>query len=114
MAHLLRQADLTLNTKQNEAMVSQNLGISNLRLSNVIPARMSIKNLPTLEESCHKALLDYTQEGENNHSCAKSIRENNFNNYLLLTRKPVRIRVDMRRNVKISKENKKASCSITL
>ena len=64
--------------KQNEATVSQNLGISNLRLSYVIPARMSIKNLPTLEVSFHKALLDYTQEGENNNSCAKSIRENNF------------------------------------
>lgn len=39
---------------------------------------MSVKNLPTLEASFHKALLDYTQEGENNNSCAKSIRENNF------------------------------------
>ena len=39
---------------------------------------MSIKNPPTLEASAHKALLDYTEEGENKNSCTKSIRENNF------------------------------------
>lgn len=80
--------------------MSQNLGISNLRLSYVIPARMSIKNLPTSEASFHT-------EGDNNNSCAKSIRETAFNNYLALTRKPVRIRFSMGRNVKIREKKKK-------
>lgn len=62
----------------NEAMPSQNAGISNLRLSYVTPARMSIKNLTALEVSFHKALLDCAQEGEKSDSCAKTIRANNL------------------------------------
>lgn len=96
---------------QNEAIVSQNLGISNLRLSYVIPARMNMKNLPILEANFHK---EYTQEGENNNSCAKSIRENNLQQPSPTDKGASVNKGCMRRNAKISKENKEALCSIAL
>lgn len=85
----------------------QNAGISNLRISYVTPARMSRKTLTALEVSFHKALLDCAQEGEKSDSLQKPSGQTTFTSCLLLTRKPAWIRVGMRRNVRISKENKK-------
>lgn len=61
---------------QRESTASQNLGISDLEHHYLIATRMSIKKLPNAEVSFCKALLDYTQEGENPViHVQKSIRE---------------------------------------
>lgn len=75
---------------------------------------MNIKNLPILEANFHKALLEYTQEGENNNSCAKSIRENNFQQPSPTDKGASVNKGCIRRNAKISKEKKEALCSIAL